>query len=577
MTTSSGLDDPLLQFLYRAPIGLAQTTLDGTIEMINPMSAQLLMPITPTGDLDNLFDVLQPVAPQLRSLVAAFDQPMGVVCEALRFAVDGFHRGAARTYAISLMKVDASRLMVVLVDDTGEVRREAAEVAERLHRAARIDTLTRMPNRVAITEAMRIALAGSTSPPCGHVAILMIGCERLQDLGESFGNDLKNQVLELMARRLSSVLRPGDGMGCAGDIGRTAARISGDEFVVLLEQLSHPGDASLVAQRILDALAKPYAVGKQQLHCAVSVGVLHCEADGSNPDDALRDAGLAMREAKRVGGSRWMEFETSMRERAVRRGSIEMDLRRALVEDQLFVVYQPIVSLQDGATPSRSAGVEALVRWRHPDRGIVPPIDFIGIAEELGLIVPLGRFVLETACRQFAAWSDALGERAPWLLAVNLSRAQLADATLVDAVRHALEASGLPPERLQLEVTESLAAQDDSAQARLHDLKSLGLKLALDDFGTGYSSLSSLHLLPVDTVKIDRSFVMLAESSPHHRVLIEATIRVAKSLGMTTVAEGIETAGQAAIVRDLGCDKGQGYRYSRPLMADDLRAWVEAN
>ena len=214
------------------------------------------------------------------------------------------------------------------------------------------------------------------------------------------------------------------------------------------------------------------------------------------------------------------------------------------------------------------------MRWRHPTRGVVPPVEFIGVAESCGLIDALGSFVLATACRQFMAWQAALGERAPRLLAVNLSRAQLGQPGLVAEVRDTLRATGMAPAQLQLEVTESLAAQDETVQARLHELKALGLTLALDDFGTGYSSLACLHQLPVDTVKIDRSFVSRADTSRHHRVLIEATIRVAASLGMSTVAEGIETEAQAAVVRELGCDKGQGYLFSKPLLAGDVARWL---
>ncbi len=214
------------------------------------------------------------------------------------------------------------------------------------------------------------------------------------------------------------------------------------------------------------------------------------------------------------------------------------------------------------------------MRWRHPQRGLVPPIEFIEIAEETGLICQLGEFVLNESCRQFMRWQDALGGSAPVMMSVNLSRAQLGEPQLEANVRNALQTNRMDPGCLQLEITESLAAQDAHVQARLHDLKKLGLTLALDDFGTGYSSLASLHLLPVDVVKIDRSFVSQAESSAHHRVLIEATVRVARSLGMGTVAEGIETEGQAAVLTRLQCDKGQGYLFGKPLPADLATRWL---
>ncbi|WP_250474989.1 EAL domain-containing protein [Caballeronia sp. GAFFF1] len=260
---------------------------------------------------------------------------------------------------------------------------------------------------------------------------------------------------------------------------------------------------------------------------------------------------------------------------------MENDLRRAIVDQELFVVYQPVVMLEltvdRRAFPPHAAAVEALVRWRHPVRGVVPPAEFIGVAEECGAIGALGEFVLDTACRQFVAWKRDLGRLAPRLLAVNLSRAQLNDGGFVAYVSRTLHDSGMDPAELQLEVTESLAAQDESVQARLRQLKELGLTLALDDFGTGYSSLSSLHQLPVATVKIDRSFVSQAVESAHHRVLIEATVRVAVSLNINTVAEGVESDAQASVVRALGCEKGQGYFFSKPLLPESLVDWLRSN
>jgi EAL domain-containing protein (putative c-di-GMP-specific phosphodiesterase class I) len=329
--------------------------------------------------------------------------------------------------------------------------------------------------------------------------------------------------------------------------------------------------------RLLEALARPYSLSGHEVVCKVSIGVLWGAGYGRDADEAMRDASIAMVEAKRAGGARHALFDAAMRERAARRGGLEAELRQALAEEQLFVVYQPVVGLlPDGGTDC-SAGVEALVRWRHPSRGVVPPFEFIPVAEECGLIGALGDFVLERACRDFLRWREQLGERAPRLLAVNLSRAQLNQPGWAETVSAILAATGMPAAQLQLEVTESLAAQDQQIQERLHEIKALGIKLALDDFGTGYSSLSSLHLLPVDTVKIDRSFVCQADTSEHHRVLIQATVMVAASLGMNTVAEGIETKAQAAAVRAQRCAKGQGYFYSRPIGSDELVDWIASS
>jgi EAL domain-containing protein (putative c-di-GMP-specific phosphodiesterase class I) len=307
------------------------------------------------------------------------------------------------------------------------------------------------------------------------------------------------------------------------------------------------------------------------VHSTASIGIVTSELAANDALTVMRDADTAMYEAKRTGRARYVVFHPAMHERLARSVSTEADLRLALQRDELFVVYQPVVDLQQGGR----CGMEALVRWRHPERGLVSPLDFIPVAEESGLVVALGAQVLRTACRQLAAWQQALGPLAPASVAVNLSAVQLRLPGLTAEVQACLADAGLAPQALQLEVTESLAAQDDAARERLRELKAMGVRIALDDFGTGYSSLACLHQLPVDTVKIDRSFVSHAETSDYHRVLIEATIRVARTLGMDTVAEGIETASQAALLQRLDCDRGQGYLWSAPLAADAVLPWLQ--
>ena len=571
--------EALVQFLYRAPIGLAQTSLDGTVDMLNPMASRLLMPLATAQGLDNLFDVLAPVAPHLASMVEAFLEPSGMICEGLRLPVGVPHAasGSLQVLALNLMKLDPERLMATVADATFEVQREQEVLSRRLRNAARTDNLTRMPNREAVRDALQHLLAQPVSDV--GFAVLTLNCDRFRQLNDSLGQAVGDHLLMHMADRLRGALRPALGRIEPGtQAGQLAARTGGDEFVVLLDGLRGRADAERIALRLLDALAHPYLVDGHDIVCGASVGLAWSQDDPEialrEPDDVLRDAGIAMVEAKRAGGNRHVVFAPSMRERAARRAGIEAELRQALVEEQLFVVYQPVVRLLPCGGVDYAAGVEALVRWRHPVRGIVPPIDFIEVAEECGLIGMLGDFVLERACRDFLDWRARLGERAPGLMAVNLSRAQLAQPGWIDGVRRILRDTCMPPGCLQLEVTESLAAQDQDIQQRLHDLKALGIQLALDDFGTGYSSLSSLHLLPVDTVKIDRSFVCQADTSAHHRVLIEATVKVARSLGMTTVAEGIETQSQLDVVRNHLCDKVQGYFYSRPLPAPELLAWL---
>jgi diguanylate cyclase (GGDEF)-like protein len=573
--------ETLMQFLYRAPIGLVQVNRDGNVEMINPMAASLLMPLSRAANLDNLFLTLGEVAPQLRQMVGAFAEPSGTILESMHIPlVVGDTSMQPKVLSLSLLKLDAARFMAMVSDITQEVQRAQKDVERQLLAATRTDGLTKMPNRAEACDLIKQAMGRTSLDPTRDLAVLFINCDRFKQINDTAGHDVGDEVLGLMANRLRATLRQRHRTSLSSGNEPVAARVGGDEFVVILTDLQYPDDAHTVAQRLLDVLSRPYGIRTHQLHCAVSIGMVLQPDLTRDPEIALRDAGVAMLEAKRAGGARCVIFEPQMQERAARRSGMENELRRAIAEDELFVMYQPVVGLTLAGAPhgafDRSAGVEALVRWLHPTRGVVPPVEFIAAAEECGLISALGTFVLETACRQFVHWQGELGARAPRLLAVNLSRGQLAQAGYVASVQSVLERCGMRPESLQLEVTESLAAQDESVQATLQALKALGLTLALDDFGTGYSSLASLHLLPVDTIKIDRSFVKEAVTSAHHRVLIEATVRVSKNLLMGTVAEGIETAEQAAVVRELGCEKGQGYFFSKPLLAVNLEKWLKA-
>jgi len=578
--------EALVQFLYRAPIGLVQTDLAGVVDMLNPMASSLLMPLATDAGLDNLFAVLDAVAPQVKGLADSFGEPSGVVCEALRVPLDQAHTapGAPQVLSISLMKLDPQRLMAVITDATLEMQREQETLRRRLRSAARTDALTRLPNRAAVREQLETVLK---RPENGTAfALLFLNFDRFRQINDTLGQALGDQLLVTLADELlAAMAERGWGMppgarriDAAAGSSHLVARVGGDEFVVLLDGLRHLDDAERTALRLLDALARPHMVAGREVSCRASVGVFWSGTAGqagADADAVMRDASIAMVEAKRGGGARHVVFEAAMRERAARRADIEAQLRTALAEDQLFVVYQPVVGLNPDGSTDHAAGVEALVRWQHPVRGLVPPFDFIGVAEECGLIDQIGDFVLLRACTDFMRWQAELGPNAPRLIAVNLSRAQLAQPDWTAKVSAILAQTGMAASSLQLEVTESLAAQDEQTQLRLHELKTLGIKLALDDFGTGYSSLSSLHLLPVDTVKIDRSFVCKADTSHHHQVLIEATVKVASSLGMNTVAEGIETEAQALAVRAQHCAKGQGYFYSRPLPTDALVAWLQ--
>ena len=443
---------------------------------------------------------------------------------------------------------------------------------QQLRMAARTDVLTQLPNRSVVLDSIRAAILRRHAHPGYHFAVLFLDFDRFKQVNDTLGHAVGDELLRQIAQRLQDGLRPGDSLMHSSDFSHVAARIGGDEFVILLDDIRGDLDAEVVAGRLLDVLAMPYAIGPHRVSSTVSIGIVTSAHAADDADSVLRDADIAMYEAKHTGRARYVMFEPSMRQQVNASASLENDLRQALHKQELFVVYQPLVDLRSGVF----TGVEALLRWRHPVRGLVSPVEFIPVAEECGLIGALGQFVLQTACCAFAAMPVANEGGAEVTLAVNLSRAQLRQPGLVDEIRDAMRANGLVPQQLLLEVTESLAAQDAVVLATLHGIRALGVRLSLDDFGTGYSSLSCLHELPVSFVKVDRSFVSQAQTSDYHRVLIEATIRMAQTLGLGTVAEGIETTAQAQLMAQLGCDKGQGYLYSKPLEMPDLVAWVQA-
>jgi diguanylate cyclase (GGDEF)-like protein/PAS domain S-box-containing protein len=447
---------------------------------------------------------------------------------------------------------------------------EQMQMQAMLRHAARTDGLTQLPNRAAVFDRVQQVLQRAASQQGFGYAVLFMDFDRFKQVNDTLGHAVGDELLRQIAHRLRNALRVGDLVSHAPRYEHTAGRIGGDEFVVVLEQVRGRDDACAVARRLLESLAEPYRIGPHVVHSTASIGIVTSEQAANDANTVMRDADTAMYEAKRTGRGRYVVFDPSMHERVAHSLGIENDLRLALERDELFVVYQPVVDL-GGAGGS---AVEALVRWNHPSRGLVSPAEFIPVAEDSGLIVEVGRLVLAAACRQFMAWRQQLGDKAPVSVAVNLSPVQLRHSTLLDDVQACLRATGIQPRQLQLEVTESLAAQDELARERLRELKALGLGLSLDDFGTGYSSLACLHQLPVDTVKIDRSFVSHAETSEYHRALIEATIRVAQTLGMSTVAEGIETDGQAALMAELQCGRGQGYLFSKPLEPGEATRWL---
>jgi diguanylate cyclase (GGDEF)-like protein len=441
--------------------------------------------------------------------------------------------------------------------DTSRVRAlathgSAARIARRFERDLR-DPLTGLANRRGFMEELAEALAARR----GGLAVFCVDLDRFRLVNDSLGHEAGDRLLVEVARRLHRTVRAND----------TVARLGGDEFTVLCEDCPDAATAHAIAARLNAALSEPVQLDGTPVFTSGSIGVLLVGELAGNPADVMRDADAAMYAAKRRGKARYELFEAGMRGPARERLELEADLRRALGSDELVPYFQPVVDVETGAI----LGVEALVRWQHPERGLISPADFLPIAEETGLIVPLGRQVLRAACEHAQRWREQLGIDVK--VAVNLSVAELDQPDLIEAVEDALRAAAGEPGGLCLEITEHALMTDAShCLDNLAALGALGVGLALDDFGTGYSSLAYLRRLPIDILKIDRAFMTGVALEPADAAIIEAIIGLARALGLRTVAEGIETDGQWAELKRLGCDSAQGYLFSRPLPADELDA-----
>jgi len=432
---------------------------------------------------------------------------------------------------------------------------ERKQFEDQLRHQALHDPLTRLPNRALFGDRLEQALAGQARRG-GCVGVLLVDLDDFKSVNDTAGHQVGDALLEAVAVRLRSLVRPAD----------TVARLGGDEFAVLAEALPDPQEATELAERIRQGLGQPLLVEGRELFAHASIGISIAAAPGAAADDLLRNADVAMYVAKSEGKNRHRHFDHAMHQAVVERMALQSELTRAIERDQLTVHYQPVVALDSG----RLTGVEALVRWQHPERGLVPPGSFIPLAEQTGLIVTLGHWVLEAACQQVHQWERAgLADRLD--LNVNVSVRQLKEPAFVAAVAEVLDQTGLEPGRLVLELTESLLMENiDAVLDVLHQLRALGVRLAIDDFGTGYSSLAYLVKLPVQVLKIDRSFITRLDDDPNNLTLVRSILRLARDLQLQTVAEGIEQAHLAEELHRLGCQKGQGYWFSRPLPAADL-------
>lgn len=442
-----------------------------------------------------------------------------------------------------------------------ELKERKALERELAHRAFH-DSLTGLPNRALLEDRLGRALSRSGRRG-GQVAVLFLDLDNFKLVNDSLGHETGDELLVAVGRRLQGCLRTSD----------TAARLGGDEFVVLLDVDNGAAEASLVADRILGALRAPLVLRGREFVVNTSIGIALGGAS-DRAGDLLRNADLAMYQAKAKGKAHCEVFAPSMHDKALKRLQLEEDLRRAIEQDELRANYQPKVRLDTGEI----AGMEALVRWEHPQRGLILPEEFIPVAEETGLIVPLGRWMLEEACRQAIRWQEQCPDGSHLVMGVNLSARQILQSGLIEEVAEILKETGLAPHNLNLEITESVIMGEAQTNAKiLEGLKGLGVKLAIDDFGTGYSSLSYLSRFPVDSLKIDRSFVDGLEDNPENLTVVSSIVALAHALGMSVIAEGVETEEQLARLRELSCDQAQGYFFSEPLTKEKASELLEGD
>ena len=470
-----------------------------------------------------------------------------------------------------------------LLEVVEKIGRQLGRVLERIRAQEHIahqathDELTGLGNRVLLRDHLELALARGERRG-SLTALLFLDLDRFKEVNDTLGHGAGDQLLRDVSQRLSANLRVGDLLVRSGEVEFTLARFGGDEFVVLCEELSSEDDAVRVAQRVQQVLVGPFVVDGKEHVVTASIGI--ALADGryrgaedllGDAEDLLRDADIAMYRAKESGPGRWEIFDERIRVNALARIAIERTLREAVPAGQLRLDYQPIVALEDG----RIHAVEALVRWQHPERGLLPPSEFIAIAERSDLIFQLGEWTLQEACRQANHWRVSLGDQAPLPVSVNVSARQLAQPELPEMIRRVLSETRLNAADLAIEVTETaLIEESDIPGDSLRELRSLGVKILLDDFGTGYSSLSHLQKFPIDALKIDRSFVRHLSPQGGNPPIVRAIAAMASALGLDVVAEGVETAEQAAYVQAMGCGWAQGYHYAPPAPPNSIEALI---
>jgi len=456
-----------------------------------------------------------------------------------------FERTDGRAFSSSIAQmVDGST--VVTFEDISERRRNEEKISHLAH----YDALTDLPNRTLFYEKMEDLLVRVAQD--GGFAVFSLDLDRFKSVNDTLGHQIGDKLLQVVGERIRGCVRETD----------IVARLGGDEFAILQAKFEKPTDATSLASRLINAVGAPYLLDSHQVVVATSIGIAIVPGDGTDPNQIMKNADLALYRAKADGGGRYRFFEMEMDARMQERRALELDLRKALVNGEFTLNYQPIINIKTG----KVSACEALIRWRHPERGWVPPLEFIPIAEETGLIVPIGEWVLNQACADAIEWPDDL------TVAVNVSPIQFKNANFIDTVKTALEKSGLPANRLELEITELVLMQDDKAALiLLRKLKDLGVTIAMDDFGTGYSSIGYLRSFTFDKIKIDQTFIRDLPKSKDSLAILRAVVGLGRSLNIVTTAEGVETQKQLEILRAEGCTQAQGYFFSQPRSAAEIK------
>lgn len=452
---------------------------------------------------------------------------------------------------------DDTHLIFQIQDMTDRKRAERQLLYEAYH-----DALTGLPNRAWFVEQLEISLKNVKQGEGSLFGVLFLDLDRFKVINDSIGHMYGDQLLVEIAERLRRCLRPGD----------KVARLGGDEFTILLSDIQDVAEVIEVANRIQKEVAQPFKLSGYETFTTASIGIALSNGGYGKPEDLLRDADTAMYQAKSAGKAQFVIFDKGMHARAMNLLHLETDLRRAIDREEFAIQYQPIVSLKTG----KLCGFEALVRWHHPERGLISPDKFISVAEETGLIVPIGKWVLAEACTQMKTWEQYYSSDLPLLMSVNLSSKQFTHSELIEQIIQILQRTGISPRKLKLEITESVVMENvEAASQMLQQLRALGIELSIDDFGTGYSSLSYLHRLPIDTLKIDRSFVSRIQENNENKEIVRTILLLAQNLGMGVIAEGVETKEQVEILRELNCEHAQGYFFSKPVDSDSARRLIQ--